>query len=71
LLICHCVRVCDRDIRECVRAGARTTDDVGRSCGAGTRCGGCREAIESIVQRESADEDEGLVMPLLSLMVRT
>jgi bacterioferritin-associated ferredoxin len=53
VLVCHCLRVFDRTIRECVRGGARTADDVSDECGAGTGCGGCRESIEAIVDHES------------------
>jgi bacterioferritin-associated ferredoxin len=55
MLVCHCLRVFDKSIRECVRSGAaRTADEVGEVCGAGTGCGGCRDTIEDIVQCESA-----------------
>jgi bacterioferritin-associated ferredoxin len=52
MLVGHCLRVFDGAIRECVRVGARTTEDVAARCGAGTRCGGCRDSIEAIVTRE-------------------
>jgi NAD(P)H-nitrite reductase large subunit len=51
VLVCHCHRVCDRTILECIRNGARSIEEVSRSCGAGTSCGGCRPAIDSIVGR--------------------
>lgn len=55
MLVCHCLRVCDKSIRECVRSGAaRTVDDVSELCGAGTQCGGCRDSIEEIVECEAA-----------------
>jgi bacterioferritin-associated ferredoxin len=60
LLVCHCRRVCDRTIRECIREGAASIDEVGQSCGAGTGCGGCQPRIARLlaegnepVQRES------------------
>jgi bacterioferritin-associated ferredoxin len=52
MIVCHCFCVSDREIRSCARAGARSVSDVGRSCGAGTGCGGCRPEIASIVERE-------------------
>jgi len=52
LLVCHCNAVCDRTIRECIRGGARSVDDVARSCDAGSDCGGCRPAIEELLARE-------------------
>lgn len=64
MLVCHCLQVFDNAVRECVRTGARSAADVGARCGAGTRCGGCRPSIESIViatagavARREADRD--------------
>ena len=50
MLVCHCHRISDRTVTLCVRGGASSADDVGRSCGAGTACGGCKPAIEAIVR---------------------
>jgi bacterioferritin-associated ferredoxin len=55
LLVCHCHRVCDRVIRECVEDGARSLDDIGRACGAGTACGGCQPTIGALLAGEPAD----------------
>lgn len=49
MLVCHCHRICDRTIRESIREGARSIDEVGASCGAGTGCGGCRPAIAGLL----------------------
>ena len=53
MLVCHCKQVSDRQIRDAVRAGARTRGEVARACAAGTRCGGCRPAVEEIVLHEA------------------
>jgi len=50
MLVCHCHAVCDRTIRQCIREGAQSADDVGDACGAGTGCGGCRSTIEDILE---------------------
>ena len=55
MLVCHCARVCDRTIRECLDRGARSIDDVGQACGAGTVCGGCRPTIGALVAGELPD----------------
>jgi len=57
MLVCHCLRVFDRTIRQCVRDGAATQAAVTAACGAGSRCGGCRASIEQIVDRECAADD--------------
>ena len=55
MLVCHCHRVCDRAIRECIDTGARSVEDVGRACGAGTGCGGCHATIGALLAGEPAD----------------
>src|SRR5690606_8981012 len=52
MLVCHCKRVCDRTIRQCVIDGARTVDQVGAACRAGTGGGGCRPLVEALIQLE-------------------
>jgi bacterioferritin-associated ferredoxin len=55
LLVCHCNQVCDRTIRACIARGARTADEIGEACGAGTVCGGCRPTIGALLAGEPAD----------------
>jgi bacterioferritin-associated ferredoxin len=55
LLVCHCAKVCDRTVRECIDAGACSVDDVGRACRAGTFCGGCIPTIGALVAGEPSD----------------
>jgi bacterioferritin-associated ferredoxin len=62
VLVCHCLRVFDGEIRECVRTGARSVDEVSERCGAGSACGGCRDSIDTIVARESDDACPRLVL---------
>ena len=56
MLVCHCHRICDRTIRESIREGARSIDDVGASCRAGTGCGGCRPAIAGLLCEQGAKD---------------
>jgi bacterioferritin-associated ferredoxin len=58
MIVCHCFRVSDRQIRECAKNGAQTVSEVGRACGAGAGCGGCRPEISSLLGEES---DGGLI----------
>jgi bacterioferritin-associated ferredoxin len=55
LLVCHCRKVCDRTIRECIDRGARSVEDVGQACQAGTACGGCLPTIGALVAGEPVD----------------
>jgi bacterioferritin-associated ferredoxin len=54
MIVCHCFCVSDREIRSCAREGASDLADIGRACGAGTGCGGCRPEIANIVDAEQA-----------------
>lgn len=49
MFICHCRAVTDRAIRAAIEAGASDPRAVGRSCGAGSRCGGCWPALEALL----------------------
>ena len=49
MVVCHCNRVSDHQIRTSAVAGACDIDEVGAMCGAGTRCGNCRPAIQPIL----------------------
>ncbi len=64
MLVCHCKRVSSRVIRECVQEGAHDANAVGRACGAGTGCGGCRPLVLALVEREltSAGSLDGIPM---------
>ncbi len=57
MLVCHCHRICDRTIRESIREGARSIDDVGAACRAGTGCGGCRPAIGGLLREQHAKDE--------------
>ena len=54
MLVCHCTGVSDRAIRKLVRDGAMTLDEVSRSCGAGSCCGGCVPAVEEVIHNEAS-----------------
>lgn len=49
MIVCQCGPVSDSTIREVVRSGAHTVDDVGDVCGAGAQCGTCRILVAQIV----------------------
>ncbi len=50
MVVCHCEGVTDRQIRKAVRDGALTRRGVTRACTAGRTCGGCRPAIDRIIE---------------------
>ncbi|MFW6067852.1 MAG: (2Fe-2S)-binding protein [Myxococcota bacterium] len=59
MLVCHCKRVCDGTIRQSVRNGARTAEQVGAECRAGTGCGGCRPLIDLLIDEEAGELEGG------------
>jgi bacterioferritin-associated ferredoxin len=54
LLVCHCKGLTDRAVRRTVNDGACSVTEVTRTCGAGGICGGCRPAIQEIVDESRA-----------------
>jgi bacterioferritin-associated ferredoxin len=45
--------VSEREVVLAIRAGARTVDDVGEHCDAGSGCGSCRGGIEVLLAQEA------------------
>ena len=54
MLVCHCMGVSEREIDGAIRAGAATSCDVARRCGAGSVCGGCRPVIDELLESHAA-----------------
>lgn len=53
MIVCHCKAVRESSIRAAVRAGAHCQRSVATACKAGGKCGGCRPAIEQIIEQEA------------------
>jgi len=49
--LCQCLLVTEQEVLATIRAGARTVDEVGERCDAGTGCGSCRGGIELLIQQ--------------------
>lgn len=45
MLVCICHPTSDRAIESVIDEGARTVDEIGRKCGAGTGCGACHDEL--------------------------
>jgi bacterioferritin-associated ferredoxin len=71
MIVCHCHYVSDREIRQCAQAGACTVSEVGRACGAGTGCGGCRPEIANIVGEAEGGEAPRAASGLLHILQQT
>src|SRR3954447_6241423 len=60
VIICSCRAVNDRTIRAAIDDGARTLDEIAERCRAGSRCGGCRPAVQEVLAEYGlADHSEG------------
>ena len=66
MIVCHCYCVSDREIRKCAREGARDLAAVGRQCGAGTGCGGCRPELSAILEGEAEASEPRVRLTVLS-----
>ena len=67
LIVCHCRRISDRQIRKVVHEGASSVGEVARACGAATGCGGCATVVHEIVNDELAQAPvETIESPLLA-----
>ncbi|HTY32719.1 (2Fe-2S)-binding protein [Mycobacterium sp.] len=50
MFVCLCNGVTSQTVAEAVAAGASTTKDVARACGAGADCGRCRRTVQAILR---------------------
>lgn len=51
MIVCLCKVTTDRDVATAVDNGARSVEDIGRVCGAGTGCGACKTAIAELIDQ--------------------
>ena len=52
-IICHCEAVRERTIVDAIRRGAGSVCEVADRCGAASRCGGCWESVEGLIERHA------------------
>ena len=56
MIVCSCNGVTDRTVQATVSAGAKSCEDVGRLCGAGTGCGGCWDTIRELLEKRGCQQ---------------
>lgn len=56
MIVCHCARVTDRDIRNAIESGANTLPAIVRATGAGRCCAPCRDEIGNILVAARSSE---------------
>ncbi len=57
LFACICAAATESEVRHCVRAGARSVEEIGDACGAGTGCGSCLNTLDVLLMTTSAPSD--------------
>lgn len=57
MFACICAATTESEVRDCVHHGARSVDDIGDACGAGTGCGSCRERLGVLLRRAAAPSE--------------
>lgn len=50
--------VTDVQVRDAIRSGASSIDEVGDCCGAGTGCGACHEQIQDMIDCEAESHSQ-------------
>lgn len=50
MYVCLCRGVSDRTVRRAIARGARSIEQIGDACDAGTRCGGCWPILEDLLE---------------------
>lgn len=55
MILCSCFAVTDTEIEAEISAGARTEEQIGDQCGAGTDCGGCSDSIRDLLDHPAPD----------------
>jgi bacterioferritin-associated ferredoxin len=55
VLVCLCHPTSDRDLDAVIDDGARTVQEIGQRCGAGTGCGSCVEDLRDRLVNRGAN----------------
>ena len=57
MIVCMCHPTSDRDVDAIIDDGARTVEEIGRRCGAGTGCGSCRDELRDRLAAKGCTRD--------------
>lgn len=56
MFVCLCNGVTSQTVADAVAAGASTTKQVAKACGAGSECGRCRHTVRAIIEATATVE---------------
>ena len=59
ILVCRCIGVGDRAIRDAIRGGATDPEAIGDACGACTGCRSCRSDLLALIDEETRADAPG------------
>jgi bacterioferritin-associated ferredoxin len=62
MYVCLSLAISDRTIRRAIDEGARTLEDLGDSCGAGSVCAGCHAELRALLD-EARRQGDGTTAP--------
>ncbi len=63
MYICICNAITERQVRELVRAGAASLEELTSALGVGAGCGRCRDCATHLL-RETQRENNGVMTPV-------
>ncbi len=55
MFVCLCNGVTSQTVADAVAAGATTTKQVAKACGAGSECGRCRHTVRAIIEASGVE----------------
>ncbi len=56
MIICSCMTVTDREVRAAALRGVATLGELEGDCKAGSACGGCRPALQAVLEEARSEE---------------
>ena len=63
MYVCICNAITERQIRECVRSGTSSVDELAIALGVGAGCGRCRDCAAGLLQElQSSRPDKNAVV---------
>lgn len=54
MIICLCEGISETEIKELIKSGASSLEDLRKECGAGGKCGGCLWQLLDTLEKEKA-----------------
>ncbi len=57
MFACICFGVTENEVKAEIALGARTEEEIGERCGAGTGCGTCLDRVRTLLRTADADRD--------------